>query len=126
MVVDVLVVVLVVVVEVVEVVVVVVGPVTDTVQPTEPVIAMALPPVSNRLRTVSPMGASVLEEATTPKVTMATLTTPVGPARLVVCKPEIRVWQLLPLHTFLLLVGVVENSAVDPPATETTVNRVPS
>ena len=108
------------------VVVVVGGVVTNTVQPVPVAGVMALPPVSNRLRTVSPMGAIVSELATPLNVTLATLTTPIGPAVLAFWKAEILVSQLAPLQTFLLLVGVPENSEVLPPATETTVKAAPS
>ena len=108
------------------VVVVVGGVVIDTVQPVPVAGVMGLPPVSNRLRIVSPMGAIVSELATPLNVTLATLTTPIGPAVLAFWNAEILVSQLAPLQTFLLLVGVPENSEVLPPATETTVKAAPS
>ena len=102
------------------------GVVIDTVQPVPVAGVMGLPPVSNRLRTVSPMTAIASELATAPNVTLATLTTPVGPAVLTFWNVESLVSQLMPLQTFLLLVGVPENSEVLPPATETTVKTAPS
>ena len=108
------------------VVVVLGGVVIITVQPVPVTGVMGLPPVSNRLRTVSPMTAIASELATAPNVTLATLTTPVGPAVLTFWNVESLVSQLMPLHTFLLLVGVPENSEVLPPATETTVKTAPS
>ena len=108
------------------VVVVLGGVVIITVQPVPLTGVMGLPPVSNRLRTVSPMTAIASELATAPNVTLATLTTPVGPAVLTFWNVESLVSQLMPLHTFLLLVGVPENSEVLPPATETTVKTAPS
>ena len=108
------------------VVVVAGGVVTDTVQPIAVAGVMGLPPVSNRLRNANPMDATVSEVATTLNVTLTTLTTPVGPVVLAFWNAEIRVSQLVPLQMFLLLVGVPENSEVLPPATETTVKRVPS
>ena len=108
------------------VVVVLGGVVIITVQPVPVTGVMGLPPVSNRLRTVSPMTAIASELATAPNVTLATLTTPVGPAVLTFWNVESLVSQLMPLQTFLLLVGVPENSEVLPPATETTVKTAPS
>ena len=106
------------------VVVVGTGAVINTVQLVSMAGVMALPAVSKRLRMVSPMGADICELATALKVTRATLTMPVGAVRLVVWKPEINVWQVRPVQIFLLLVGALENSALEPPATETTVTRV--
>ena len=108
------------------VVVVLGGVVIITVQPVPVTGVMGLPPVSNRLRTVSPMTAIASELATAPNVTLATLTTPVGPAVLTFWNVESLVSQLMPVQTFLLLVGVPENSEVLPPATETTVKTAPS
>ena len=108
------------------VVVVVGGVVIDTVQPVPVAGVMGLPPVSNRLRIVSPMGAIVSELATALNVTLATLTTPVGPVVLALWNAVILVSQLVPLQTFLLLVGVPANSEVLPLATETTVKTAPS
>jgi len=108
------------------VVVVVGGVVIDTVQPVPVAGVMGLPPVSNRLRIVSPMGAIVSELATALNVTLATLTTPVGPVVLALWNAAILVSQLVPLQTFLLLVGVPANSEVLPLATETTVKTAPS
>ena len=107
-------------------VVVPVDPVTITMQPVPVAGVIVLPLVSNRLRTTRPMGVCVLEAPTTLKVTIATLTTPVGPVRLALWKPEILVSQLVPVQMFLLLVGVPENSEVLPPATESTVKTEPS
>ena len=108
------------------VVVVLGGVVIITVQPVPVTGVMGLPPVSNRLRTVRPMGAIVSELATALNVTLAILTTSVGPVVLAFWNAEILVSQLAPLQTFLLLVGVPENSEVLPPATETTVKAAPS
>jgi hypothetical protein len=58
------------------------GPCTDTVHPLAPVIGIGLPPVSNRDRTVRPIGVTAAVELTTLNVTFATLTTPVGEVRL--------------------------------------------
>ncbi len=102
------------------------GVVIDTVQPVPVAGVMGLPPVSNRLRIVSPMGAIVSELATALNVTLATLTTPVGPVVLALWNAVILVSQLVPLQTFLLLVGVPANSEVLPLATETTVKTAPS
>src|SRR5437667_12906251 len=70
------------------VVVVLGGVVIITVQPVPVTGVMGLPPVSNRLRTVSPMTAIASELATAPNVTVAPPTTPVGPAVLTVWNGE--------------------------------------
>jgi len=123
---------------VVDVVVVVAGDITDTVQPTPAgsnVMGLARMVASNRLRTVSPMGANVSEVAPTSKVTRATVTSPVGPPEgphvLQLWNPEIRVWQLFPVQTLVL--GTVEKvwvvpalSRNVPPATDATLKMLPS
>ena len=107
-VVDVLVVVL-------EVVVVVVGAVTDTEQPVALVTRIGTLLVSNRFRNASPIGVTVFVVPTTLNVTLAMLTTPVGPVRLMLWKPEIGVEPLANVEESV--VGEVWNSGVLPPTT---------
>jgi hypothetical protein len=122
------------VVEVVEevlVVVVVVGAgVIETAQPVALQLCgpgglqIALSLVSNRLFIASPIEA--VAAACAVKVTLATLTTPVGPLRLLVWNAAILVWQLLAVAHIVPFVGVPWNSVVFPPATVATVTRVGS
>jgi hypothetical protein len=106
------------VVTVVEVVVVVVvmPPVTTTEQPLAPVMGIATALVSKRLRISRPMSVEPFAVGATSNVTVATLTTPVGPLVLNCCKPEIGVEPLVKVDLFV--VGLVENSGVLPPTTD--------
>jgi hypothetical protein len=104
-----------VVVVVLEVVVVVVGAVTDTEQPVALVTGIGELLVSNRFRMVSPIGVTVFVVPTTLNVTFVMLTTPVGPSRLMLWKPEIGVEPLVNVEESV--VGAVWNSAVLPPTT---------
>ena len=120
MVVDVLVVVLV---EVVVVDVVVdPAPITDTLQPVPVAGRIATELVSKRVFTVRPMSVIVLAVAATLKVIMATLTTPVGNVRLEVWKAEM----LVVPGVGVFVVGLPENWAVLPPATDATVRTAGS
>src|SRR5205809_733623 len=62
------------------------GPLTDTLQPVPVAGTMGAVLVSKRWSTVSPMDAVVLAVATTSKVIIATLTTPVGEVKLALWK----------------------------------------
>jgi len=97
------------------VVVVPVPPVTMTMHPLE-VAEIGLEFVSKRDCTVSPMVAVVLTVATTLNVILATLTTPVGPVRLLVWKAAMFVVPVVNEAGFV--VGEPANSAVVPPATD--------
>src|SRR5207249_2009455 len=70
--------------------------------------------VSKRFFTVRPMAVVVLAVAATLKVIMATLTTPVGDVRLTLWKAE----RLVVPGIGVFVVGLPENSAVFPPATD--------
>jgi hypothetical protein len=73
--------------------------------------------VSNRVLMASPIEAGDAA-ATALKVTMATLMTPVGPARLLVWIALNRVSQLFAVEQVVWAVGVPWNSAVVPPEIE--------
>jgi len=81
--------------------------------------------VSNRLLIASPIEAGDAA-ATALKVTMATLTTPVGPVRLLVWNAFNFVWQLLAAGQVVETVGVPWNAGVLPPETVATVTTVGS
>src|SRR5712692_9195745 len=87
-------------------------------------LQIALSLVSNRLFIASPIDA--VAAACAVKVTLATLTTPVGPLRLLVWNAASLVWQLLAVGHIVPLCGVPWNSVVFPPATVATVTRVGS
>ena len=106
------------------VVVVVVGTVTETRQPIGVPGVMEFEFVSKRLLIVSPRLAEVFMLATVLNVTRATLTTPVGLVRLELWNAEIFVEPLVNVLEFV--VGVPENSAVLPPATDAMVTIVGS
>ena len=116
--------------EVVVVVVVVGAGVIETAQPVALQLCgpgglqIALSLVSNRLFIASPIDA--VAAACAVKVTLATLTTPVGPLRLLVWNAASLVWQLLAVGHIVPLCGVPWNSVVFPPATVATVTRVGS
>ena len=123
---DVVVVVDVLVVVLVEVVVVDVvvdpAPITDTLQPVPVAGRIATELVSKRVFTVRPMSVIVLAVAATLKVIMATLTTPVGNVRLELWKAE----RLVVPGVGVFVVGLPENWAVLPPATDATVRTAGS
>jgi hypothetical protein len=113
-----------------EVVVVVGAGVIETAQPVALQLCgpgglqIVLSLVSNRLFIASAIDA--VAAACAVKVTLATLTTPVGPLRLLAWNATILVWQLLAVGHIVPLCGVPWNSAVFPPATVATVTRVGS
>src|SRR5437773_1718290 len=123
---DVVVVVDVLVVVLVEVVVVDVvvdpAPITDTLQPVPVAGRIATELVSKRVFTVRPMSVIVLAVAAALKVIMATLTTPVGYVRLELWKAE----RLVVPGVGVFVVGLPENWAVLPPATDATVRTAGS
>ena len=123
---DVVVVVDVLVVVLVEVVVVDVvvdpAPITDTLQPVPVAGRIATELVSKRVFTVRPMAVAALAVAATLKVIMATLTTPVGNVRLELWKAE----RLVVPGVGVFVVGLPENWAVLPPATDATVRTAGS
>ena len=80
--------------------------------------------VSNRFRTVSPTDVAVLAFATTLKVTLAALTTPLGPFKLLDWKAEMFVVPVV--NEAGSVVGVPANSAVSPPATDAIVTTAGS
>jgi len=98
------------------------GPLTDRLQPVPVAGMMGAPLVSKRWSTVSPMDAVVLAVATTSKVIIATLTTPVGEVRLALWKAA----TLVVPGAVVFVVGAPENSAVLPPATDATARTVGS
>jgi len=91
-----------------------VGPVTDTLQPAPVAGRIGMESVSKRWLTVSPMDAVVRAVATTSKVIRATLTLPVGDARLTLWKAEMFV---VP-RSVVFSAGAAENSRAVPPAAE--------
>ena len=106
-----------------EVVVVVdVEPVTETLQPVPVAGRIGLELVSKRFLTVRPMAVVVLAVAPISKVIMATLTTPVGDVRLTLWKAE----RLVVPGVGVFVVGLPENSAVFPPATDASVRTAGS
>ena len=98
------------------------GPLTDTLQPVPVAGTMGAVLVSKRWSTVSPMDAVVLAVATTSKVIIATLTTPVGEVKLALWKAV----TLVVPGAVVFVVGLPENSDVLPPATDATVTTVGS
>ena len=98
------------------------APITDTLQPVPVAGRIATELVSKRVFTVRPMSVIVLAVAATLKVIMATLTTPVGNVRLELWKAE----RLVVLGVGVFVVGLPENWAVLPPATDATVRTAGS
>src|SRR5438105_4539811 len=90
------------------------APITDTLQPVPVAGRIATELVSKRVFTVRPMSVIVLAVAATLKVIMATLTTPVGNVRLELWKAE----RLVVPGVGVFVVGLPENWAVLPPATD--------
>ena len=97
-------------------------PVTDTLQPVPVAGRIGVELVSKRVFTVRPMAVVALAVAATPKVIMATLTTPVGDVRLTLWKAE----RLVVPGVGVFVVGLPENSAVFPPATDASVRTAGS
>jgi len=97
-------------------------PVTDTLQPVPVAGRIATELVSKRVFTVRPMAVAALAVAATLKVIMATLTTPVGIVRLALWKAEM----LVVPGVGVFVVGLPENWAVLPPATDATVRTAGS
>src|SRR5436309_1382759 len=98
------------------------APITDTLQPVPVAGRIATELVSKRVFTVRPMSVIVLAVAATLKVIMATLTTPVGDVRLELWKAE----RLVVPGVGVFVVGLPENWAVLPPATDATVRTAGS
>src|SRR5437667_48050 len=98
------------------------APITDTLQPVPVAGRIATELVSKRVFTVRPMSVIVLAVAATLKVIMATLTTPVGNVRLELWKAE----RLVVPGVGVFVVGLPENWAVLPPATDATVRTAGS
>ena len=99
-------------------------PITDTLQPVPVAGRIAVELVSKRVFTVRPMAvvALAVAVAATPKVIMATLTTPVGDVRLALWKAE----RLVVPGVGVFVVGLPENSAVFPPETDASVRTAGS
>ena len=98
------------------------APVTDTLQPVPVAGRIGMESVSKRFFTVRPRSVVVLAVAATLKVIMATLTTPVGDVRLALWKAE----RLVVPGVGVFVVGLPENSAVLPPATDASVRTAGS
>ncbi|SRR5437773_8159136 len=98
------------------------APITDTLQPVPVAGRIGAELVSKRFFTVRPMAVVVLAVAATLKVIMATLTTPVGDVRLTLWKAE----RLVVPGIGVFVVGLPENSAVFPPATDASVRTAGS
>ena len=98
------------------------APVTDTLQPVPVAGRIGAELVSKRFFTVRPMAVVALAVAATLKVIMATLTTPVGIVRLELWKAE----RLVVPGIGVFVVGLPENSAVFPPATDASVRTAGS
>ena len=97
-------------------------PVTETLQPVPVAGRIGSELVSKRVVTVRPMAVVALAVAATLKVIMATLTTPVGNVRLELWKAG----RLVVPGVGVFVVGLPENWAVLPPATDATVRRAGS
>src|SRR5207244_1679371 len=98
------------------------APITDTLQPVPVAGRIGVELVSKRFFTVRPMAVVVLAVAATLKVIKATLTVPVGDVRLALWKAEMFVMP----GVGVFVVGLLENSPVLPPATDTTVRTAAS
>jgi len=98
------------------------APITDTLQPVPVAGRIGAELVSKRVFTVRPMAVVALAVAATLKVIMATLTTPVGDVRLTLWKAE----RLVVPGVGVFVVGLPENSAVFPPATDASVRTAGS
>jgi len=98
------------------------APVTDTLQPVPVAGRIGAELVSKRFFTVRPMAVVGLAVAATLKVIMATLTAPVGDVRLTLWKAE----RLVVPGIGVFVVGLPENSAVFPPATDASVRTAGS
>jgi len=98
------------------------APVTDTLHPAPVAGRIATELVSKRVFTVRPMAVVALAVAATSKVIMATLTTPVGNVRLELWKAD----RLVVPGVGVFVVGLPENWAVLPPATDATVRTAGS
>ena len=98
------------------------APITDTLQPVPVAGRIGAELVSKRVLTVRPMAVVALAVAATLKVIMATLTTPVGDVRLTLWKAE----RLVVPGVGVFVVGLPENSAVFPPATDASVRTAGS
>src|SRR5882724_5207410 len=96
------------------------APVTDTLQAVAVAGRIGVELVSKRFVTVRPM--AVLTVAATFKVIMATLTTPVGDVRRALWKAE----RLVVPRVGVFVVGLPENSAVLPSATDASVRTAGS
>src|SRR5882724_2604020 len=98
------------------------APITDTLQPVPVAGRIGAELVSKRVFTVRPMAVVALAVAATPKVIMATLTTPVGDVRLALWKAE----RLVVPGVGVFVVGLPENSAVLPPPIDASVRTAGS
>src|SRR5438132_10438015 len=98
------------------------APVTDTLQPVPVAGRIGAELVSKRVFTVRPRSVVALAVAATLKPIMATLTTPVGDVRLTLWKAE----RLVVPGVGVFVVGLPENSAVFPPATDASVRTAGS
>ena len=98
------------------------APITDTLQPVPVAGRIGVELVSKRVFTVRPMAVVALAVAATPKVIMATLTTPVGDVRLALWKAE----RLVVPGVGVFVVGLPENSAVLPPPIDASVRTAGS
>ena len=98
------------------------APITDTLQPVPVAGRIAVELVSKRVFTVRSMAVVALAVGATLKAIMATLTTPVGDVRLTLWKAE----RLVVPGVGVFVVGLPENSAVFPPATDASVRTAGS
>jgi len=98
------------------------APVTDRLQPVPVAGRIGMELVSKSVFTVRPMAVVALAVAATLKVIMATLTTRVGDVRLALWKAD----RLVAPGVGVFVVGVPENSAVLPPATDASVRTAGS
>ncbi len=98
------------------------APITDTLQPVPVAGRIGAELVSKRVFTVRPMAVVALAVGATLKAIMATLTTPVGDVRLTLWKAE----RLVVPGIGVFVVGLPENSAVFPPATDASVRTAGS
>src|SRR2546426_772270 len=97
-------------------------PITDTLQPVPVAGRIGVELVSKRVFTVRPRSVVALAVAATLKVIMATLTTPVGDVRLALWMAA----RLVVPGVGVFVVGLPENSAVLPPATDASVRTAGS
>ena len=97
-------------------------PVTDTLQPVPVAGRIGTELVSKRVFAVRPIAVVALAVAATSRVIMATLTTPVGDVRLALWKAE----RLVVPGVGVFGLGLPENSAALPPATDASVRTAGS